>query len=84
MIGRSGGDGSGLSTPISLGAVVVGDEGTSVGDDVVTTDEEGGGSSGDSFGVLEESEWSPTGLRGRRRVPLLEFGTMPMESQTIL
>ena len=46
--------------------------------------EETGGSSGVSSGVLSSSEWRPTGFKGRRRVPLLARGVIPMESQTML
>ena len=30
------------------------------------------------------SEWRPMGLRGRRRVPLFGFGTIPKESHIML
>jgi hypothetical protein len=42
------------------------------------------GSAGVSSEGVPGSECRPTGLRGRRRVPLLGFGLMPMESQTML
>lgn len=54
-------------------------------DDVATgTADETGGSSGVSSGRLSSSECRPTGLRGRRSVPLLARGFIPMESQMML
>lgn len=43
---------------------------------------EGSGSLGSS-GVVS-GVWMPTGLSGRRRVPLLGFGSRPRESQIML
>jgi hypothetical protein len=47
--------------------------------EAVVFGEGGSCSSGDGLG-----EWKPTGLSGRRRVPLLGLGSRPSESQTIL
>lgn len=41
-----------------------------------------GGSSG--IARVVSGECTPTGLRGKRRVPLFGFGTRPKESHTIL
>ena len=46
--------------------------------------EDTGGSSSISSGWLSSSECRPTGLSGRRSVPLFASGSMPMESQMIL
>jgi hypothetical protein len=43
-----------------------------------------GGSLGASRAGAPSSEWSPTGFRGRRRVPLLGCGSIPRESQIML
>lgn len=42
------------------------------------------GSSGVSFAGVSVSLWCPTGVRGRRMVPLLGAGMRPIESQIIL
>ena len=42
------------------------------------------GSAGVSLGGVPGSVWRPTGLSGRRKVPLLGAGSTPMESQMIL
>ena len=48
------------------------------------TADETGGSSGVSSERLSSSECKPTGLRGRRSVPLLARGVIPIESQMML
>jgi hypothetical protein len=45
---------------------------------------EGVGSGSLGFSGLVSGVWVPTVLRGRRRVPLLGFGSRPRESQTML
>lgn len=52
--------------------------GSGVGDGVETST----GSEGSS-GVVS-GVWRPTGLSGKRRVPLLGLGSRPSESQTML
>jgi hypothetical protein len=60
-------------------------DGDEVGDGDEVEDDgsvEVGGSSG--IARVVSGECTPTGLRGKRRVPLFGFGTRPKESQTML
>lgn len=74
-----------ITASASASSEVVDGEGVGVGTVIEDEDEENeevGGSSGIARAV--SGECTPTGLRGKRRVPLFGFGTRPKESQTML
>ena len=71
--GRRSGSSTPMEEPVDVGAI---EEGVSCGS--------GGRSAGGSSVFVYLSECSPTGLRGSRKVPLLEFGSIPSESQMML
>lgn len=72
----------GVARPATATVLVAGDAGVGVCVGVGVVRPDLGGSSGVSCSGV--SECRPTGFRGRRRVPLLGFGSAPIVSQMIL